>query len=85
MAIRVVTDGKPFHSRAATKTYEHTFNQFARARLSMDDGRGDVFELYLDDAGNLELRQLPRVHEAGEARVIYSRTAAERAAGGTGK
>lgn len=52
----------------------------ARVAASTAAGRGDVFELWVDDDGALELRQLPRYHETGEDRVLYRSTAAERRA-----
>lgn len=83
MTIRAVTDGIGLRvtypgSGAIYRTTDRTYRGFARARLSMDGGHGDVFELYLDDSGVLELRQLPRHNESGSTRVIYNSTSAER-------
>lgn len=76
--IRVVTDGVQSKGNRTIKMYTHRYRSFAQARLSLDDGQGDVFELYLDDNGNLELRQLPRYNEGGESRVLYKSTLDER-------
>lgn len=79
--IRVVTDGMKRNGHSGMTAYdEHRYREFARARLSMEDGHGDVFELYLDDSGNLELKQLPKYNEGGESRVLYKSTADERQA-----
>ncbi len=76
--IRVVTDGMPRVRRGANVCvwHEHVYREFARARMYLSDDRQDGFEMYLDDAGNLDIREIRN----GIIRTIYSSTAAERTA-----